>query len=519
MQMPSIARSTFVLRAPALSRPVWFGRTNSGVFSSAVIAFVVVLITDLLFMESSSRFQHWFIVPISVCGILIGMDALEWLRGRLDLYDPIGLIGILGFHFFFVAPLLHVQWDYFEVGFAPPPDWREWLGYMAVWNAVGLIAYRMCRQVFHAKTGSRRTLWKMDKLRFQWVMPICLIISAAAQAAVYARFGGVVGFMDANHNDPDALMGMGWIFMISESAPILAGFFVVVHLQKGKIRWSRAGVALVGLFVLQLYFGGLRGSRSQTLQLFMWVLGCCHFLIRPVPRRMVYVGCVFVMIFLYFYGFYKSMGADAVQAFTASSEERERLAKQGHKTWEGMVLGDLGRADVQAFILYRLENDGQDFDYAKGRTYLGALTLPIPHWILPERPYTKLKEGTEIQTGSDFDPQYPSSRVYGLAGESMLNFGPFGIPFVFAIAGLLIGWFRSAVDRLLPGDSRFLLVPLGVYSCLAILIGDSDNVVFGLVKDGVLPFLVVAMCSIKISSHGDLMRAPGLINKVPSIAS
>jgi hypothetical protein len=324
--------------------------------------------------------------------------------------------------------------------------------------------------------------------------------------------------MDANHSDPGALIGMGWIFTISESAPILAAFFVVVHLQKGKIRWSSAAVALVALFLLQLYFGGLRGSRSQTLQLFFWVVGCVHFLIRSVPRKFVYVGCVFLMVFLYFYGFYKSMGKDATQAFTASSEERERIAKLGHRTLEGMVLGDFGRADVQAFILFRLKNDGKDFDYAKGRTYVGALSLLIPRWILPERTDTKLKEGTEIQTGSGFDLQYGSSRVYGLAGESMLNFGPLAAPFAFAVFGLLVGWFRSAVDRLTPGDSRFLLVPLGIYSCLAVLIGDSDNVVFGLVKDGLLPFLAVAVCSVKVSGHGGLTQPSGLANGVPPFA-
>ena len=161
-----------------------------------------------------------------------------------------------------------------------------------------------------------------------------------------------------------------------------------------------------------------------------------------------------------------------------------------------MLLVDLGRSDVQAYVLFKLENDIKDFDYAKGRTYIGAVSVWIPRWLLPNKPDTKLREGSEIQDGRGYDGlESASSRVYGLAGESMLNFGPLAVPFAYAAFGLLVGWFRRAVDRLLPGDARFLLVPLGVCMCLEILIGDSDNAAFSLAKNGGLPFLMIIMSS------------------------
>src|SRR5271163_3327239 len=77
------------------------GRNNSarpgGVdFGSILItSFVMVAVSEFCAL-SSSRFQHWFLIPVSLCGILIGIDAVEWLRGRVDLYDPAGIVGLLG---------------------------------------------------------------------------------------------------------------------------------------------------------------------------------------------------------------------------------------------------------------------------------------------------------------------------------------------------------------------------------------------------------------------------------------
>jgi hypothetical protein len=69
---------------------------------------------------------------------------------------------------------------------------------------------------------------------------------------------------------------------------------------------------------------------------------------------------------MYLYGFYKALGRDVVTVY-----EQGTLSELGEKldrTFEGLVLGDLGRSDVQAFLLYRLSMPGGDYTYAWGRT-------------------------------------------------------------------------------------------------------------------------------------------------------
>jgi hypothetical protein len=494
----ALAPAVATIPAGAFTRParIWsIPRFDPG---SMLIACFLVALTDILFALNDDRLQHWFVLPVSICGVLMATDAIDWVRGRLDLYDPVGIIGLYCIHWFYLAPLLNVKWDFFIGDVAAPPDWRDWLGYMGILNAVGLIAYRFCRGLFRPDANNaRRTFWKIDRFKARFALPLCIAISAVAQTAVYIRFGGITGYIDSRVDDPNAWVGLGPLFMISESAPILIAFYVVIRMQQKKVSWTKAFFALAALCAVQMYFGGLRGSRSETVELFFWVVGCVHLLVRPVPRRVIYIGCIFLYGFMYFYNFYKAMGKDATQAYTASAEDREYLEQKTHKTTKGLLLGDFGRADLQAYILFRALNDGKDLDYAKGRTYLAALSLWVPRSILPERPDSKLKEGTEFQYGSGYDPNFPSSRVYGIATESILNFGPIAAPFAYGAFGLFVGWFRRWVNRILPGDARLLLVPLVVYECMSFFGGDSDNLVFGIAKNGFLPVLAVILCTVR----------------------
>jgi hypothetical protein len=95
---------------------------------------------------------------------LIGCDAIDWFRGRLSLFDPAGIIGLVGVHFFFLAPLLHVTWDSWMLYINPPPGWRDWLGGMAILNAAGLVLYRCAkkRAAIWEKQTRKETVWQLN---------------------------------------------------------------------------------------------------------------------------------------------------------------------------------------------------------------------------------------------------------------------------------------------------------------------------------------------------------------------
>src|SRR5262249_21650695 len=147
----------------------------------------------------------------------------------------------------------------------------------------------------------------------------------------------------------------------------------------------------------------------------------------PIPRAPLIAGFLVVfMPFMYLYGFYKSGGMDGLVSALRGNDSREWMEKSSGRTWTSMILEDLGRADIQALVLQRLIDGASSYDYAWGKTYLGTLSFLIPRQILQERPGGKLEEGTELIFGrhSYSLGLWASSKVYGLAGETMLNFGP-----------------------------------------------------------------------------------------------
>ena len=68
-----------------------------------------------------------------------------------------------------------------------------------------------------------------------------------------------------------------------------------------------------------------------------------------------------------------------------------------------------------------------------------------------------------------------ASRVYGLIGEAMLNFGPVIAPLSFVTLGVLVGLIRRWYYNLHPDDVFRLWIPFLVTFCVTYIVSDSDN--------------------------------------------
>ena len=499
---------------------------NEG-FVSLCISFFGCTLLTAVFLGSYPQVVHWFVIPVLFCGALIGADAVDWLRGRVNLFDPAGIVGVLGVHFFLLAPLLHVCWGSWLSDqlppVDPPPDWRDWLGYMGILNAAGLVVYRCVRDRVAARVRtSRLNYWQLNAKRLFLAAAVGLTVSAIAQYLLYAQFGGVTGFLDAFRDDvqtrdaSDAfdtegpLAGQGWLIMITDCFPIFAIICFAVWVKRARLRLGSFTIALVllGFFMVRMLFGGLHGSRSNTLYALFWAAGIIHLWVRPLDKKFVVVGIGFLFVFMYLYGFYKNMGSDFVVALQEGASPAELSESTGNRTFEGLVLGDLARADMQAFILYRLSLSNRDYKLALGRTYIGTVAQLIPRSLWPDRPPNKRKEGTEMQYGvGSYDRNgWASSRVFGISGEAMLNFGPLAVPLAYLVFGLVVGGLRGLLAGLREDDTRLLLMPFLITICFWLLVGDSDTLLFILIKDGLPPALVVWIGSNCLSAAGARME-------------
>ena len=135
---------------------------------------------------------------------------------------------------------------------------------------------------------------------------------------------------------------------------------------------------------------------------------------------------------------------------------------------------------------------------------MGGISILLPRQIFPNRPDTKVREGTNALygQGSYVPGSVGSSRVYGLAGEAMLNFSAWVIPLAYLLFGLIVGWLRRFIASLDGSDARWLLVPILVNFVVLIPVSDSDNLIFFLVKRLAIPLLLILVCVNSSRSYG-----------------
>lgn len=463
--------------------------------------------------------QTWPLVPITLCGLLV----LSLPLGR-TVFSPLSLVTPLAFYFFYVAPLLEVLFTPGLSYIRDPPSWTSWFGFLASINAISLIAFRASLTIRRPEVTlaePQAPSWSLNERRFYRLLFVLLVVSFGLQAWVYARLGGIQGYISTFEAREGGFTGFGAIFIVSESFPILAlmGFSVAARKNKRLRSWLVLTLVMGCFFLLKLYFGGLRGSRSNTIWGLFWAAGILHLYVRRIPRVALAGGLALCFAFMLLYGFYKEGGREAI--FRVQSEGANAVAQETGRDLSLLLLGDFSRFSIQSYLLYRLTDFPGEYSYAFGRTYLGALALPVPRAVWPNRPPTKVKEGTQLILGSTgYHMGLRSSRVYGLAGEAMLNFSAAVVPLAYFGYGLFATWISRLQSRVRQGDPRLMMLPLLTLFTALALTSDSDNLVFFLLKNGLVPAALLATAARKNifeglpASGGDLPSANSLPSKV-----
>ncbi|MGV7223129.1 MAG: hypothetical protein ACQ9MH_16560 [Nitrospinales bacterium] len=477
-------------------------------FSDYLFAGCVCFFTCILFAIISAKTHHWFLLPIFLCGTIIGSDGIVWFRRKCDVFDLKAIVGLYGFYFFFLSPLI-----YMALGgesallINNPPDWRPWLGYMAFVNLVGIITYKLFQRVGFSGAPQKKCTWYVYPGRTWFVLNAAIILAFFAQAVIFIRIGGIRGIMHARFGGEAAkFAGMGSFRAMSAALPLLCfiAFTLYIYSNRMTIRSMVSilfSLAVFGLF--QLYISGGFSSRIAVLSSVFWVLGIIHYFLRPLSQKFLILLLIPGMFFMWVYTFYKALGPQLFEGAERSSIAE--LAQRTGRTFGGLLIGDLSRVDIQAYILYVQEGTSSGYDLKYGKTYPQSIIPVFPRWIWRSKPADsgKVRAGTELQYGKGYYVPYTvfrSERAYGLAGEAMLNFGFLGVPFVYAVWGFLIGRFRRYVSSFEKGDLRFLLVPYIVLFLLNMLMWDMDNYFLELVLRSGFPLLVIFMMSGKMQS-------------------
>ena len=345
---------------------------------AAVWSCLISASVALGFLAFEVKILHWFLIPLTLCGCLIGTDMVKWMTNRLDLYDATGLIALLGYHFFFIAPLLMVTWEY-RMKYLPdqPEDYRDWLGVMAILNLAGLLLYKGA--IHYLKAAQTR------KTDFCVTMADCprsllgsldvfLILSCGAQASIFVAFGGVRGYIATYSqwlSGHDMFQGWALLFAVAESLPVLLTMGLAVYWRKQRTNGWMITASVLALACLILVTGGLRGSRSNVIWSLFWVLGIIHFYVKRLPRVLGPIALCLLYAFVSVYAAYKQHGGQLLDRIAVSGDySTVSGSTEGPAT---VLVGDFSRCDVQAYLLYKLVSENPFIMRTAHRTW-----APLP---------------------------------------------------------------------------------------------------------------------------------------------
>jgi len=337
-------------------------------------------------------------------------------------------------------------------------------------------------------------------------LSIMLLVSLGLQTYLYVQRGGISGFLMAYSTGDLLRQGDSAIVaMFAESFPILAmmGYAVLARRQPLLASWPALALVMLAFFVLAIFFGGLSGSRSNTMYSVFIAAGTIHFLVRPIPKKLIFIGLIFVFTFAYVYAVvYKKggglRGLENVQS-GATFSELEETAKLGRYS-DSLLLAELSRTDLQSFILHQVCRRDSDFAPALGRSYYATLCHLIPSFVWHDRPMTLIFEATEMVYGKgSFDPvSNYSLYVHGMAGEAMMNFGVIGVPLAFLAWTFVVARTRKWILSWNGRDARLFLAPWLAFLAITLFVSDSPNMLLIVCKWAGVPFLLLLFCCSRV---------------------
>jgi hypothetical protein len=462
-----------------------------------ILSLCVSLLVLCMFLLACPDLLDWYLIPVVACGTLAGVDMVAWFRRELDLVDPLGILGVFNFYFFYLAPLLTVGLDYHTLGIPPVPNWTDWVGFLSIINAVGLLVYLFGRRLAQIRPPNK--VWTVRPIRFYTVIVIVLPVSLALQLFIFMKFGGSLeSFVQTFTQDigtKKAFDGLGYLFLVAEMFPMFVGMAFLIWARDFLRKAPRLVLVASTLtfFGLKMAFGGLRGSRGLTIWGMIWFVGAIHVWIRPVPRKVLPVAALSLIAFMYLYGFYKDAGLKAVQIIGDPSE-MARMERNSGRTLPEVLLGDMARTDVQTSLLYQLAN-GDTYHKAYGLDYIQSFAFFIPRKIWPDRPPGKVKWGSEALFGDQlFTWDTRATYIYGLVGEGLLNFPIVLVPLLFLFLALAVAYMRSLL-LLDDQDVRRLLLPICSIVAILMVSADLENMLFLGLSIAVAPSILVFFCT------------------------
>lgn len=461
---------------------------NNLIFS--IIVNAIIIITFSFYNLDN---LDYYIVSLSVTGFLVFYHVILYVK-KADYYSPVGVVSVVMYYFFFIAPLLHINYDYYYSFFYE--SYENWFDSYNDWtflNLIGVVIYYGILHYFNIfkispKKKKLISFLNISKNHFIIIITILLLTSLAFQLIIYSKFGGVKNYIVAKEiYGLDAYDGLGKYALVAESFPIMLVFLLAfMYRNRVVVPYWEVIVIIVAFIIVKFFFGGFSGSRSNIVWSLFWCVGIITFFIKKIGIKFYLISLLSLVAFMLVYGVYKKHGTEFINVVQSEGIKSNNYKNENTNSVLLMsLMTDFSRADIQTFSIYS-QSDGTYENLRLGETYLASILIFLPKSIVDfER---KSIPGAELLHGVE---GMQTTRVFGMVGEFIINFPYQLYPILFVLFAFITKKSELFYLKLEKRDVRLLIVPFFTNLSFVLLISDSDNVMFFMLKNGVIPILFV----------------------------
>ncbi len=473
---------------------------------SIVKSFFLILILILVFISLNLLPINWYLLPLFLGGILSFNKIIQKTKSPDYLNDTFFYVWIVFFLTTFVAPLIHFSRDYWiENVYILPRDWSSLSLITSSILLFGMLVFYFMEKL-PVKEITQKQTWKF-KNNAGFIIVILMFISFILQTLFYLKNGGIIGVIKT-YSDRDVMSegnfaGFGLYFIFSEIFPYLLLLLYFIHARNKTTSLIRVLIFLLLMFISALYFGGLRGSRSNTVMTMFQAILLIHFSIYRFKRVHFIVMITAFFLFMIIGRIYKSEGINFIENY--NEYEDYQISKKTSSV-ESIIITDLTRYNILTYEIFMLENNPH-YQYKMGSTYLASILTFIP-WGSPIKDQLDLTTRTEAagQLMFNYDGQQrtlsrKNTRIFGFIGESILNFGYISILFSFFALYLCLTLIKLWSISITNQDARYYFISLLPVLVINLIDSDSNNVAFFVVKRIILMYLIIWTITFKTKEN------------------
>ncbi|EAW28531.1 hypothetical protein ATW7_08094 [Alteromonadales bacterium TW-7] len=466
---------------------------------------ILILISFYLIIIEGADFNLLFVICF-LTTLLMSLDAGDWFLRNKFIFDPVCIISLFSYMYFFISPVLQSTWSYWP-SFPELEYNRNWLLVWASLNLFGAVFYRFIIFNEGRKAPSLNNyIYYFNKTKFYKLIAVFMAVGVISQLYIYQKFGGISGFINTfserQENSAaifDPFEGMGIEMLLADGFRNLFAIFIIVYFKGSTLakKWWFFIFILVSLVIVSFLFGGLKGSRGAVVYSVFWGVGMYHFWMKPIKVKHALLGIVSLMLFLNTYYWYKFAGIEGLTAMLDDNVKHSLNQGLREENTKFVISRDLGRMDFQTIALIELLDE--QYPLAFGRSYLSSVFSVVPTSIISaeNKPPSITKEKTELIYGQGsyiHGDVRATTNLLGQFGELSVNFGLFGCFIFYIILAKYSLFVRRIIQRSLSDDALLLLVPMLSLLAIQFMMYDSSVMVQFLMRNFIYISLLYVFC-------------------------